>query len=306
MVARRKKIKRKTKRISFELGASKKQRRTYPRPSLKSILKVLALVCVFTVVGTLFYLVERYVKSAKPVKTGPLELVNVPEWVNEELEVKIFAAAGGKIFRLDEETAQLVGENLTSVAWLNKVKVRTTHNSVQAIPEFRKPLALVKRGLQKFYVDAELVVLDFVPISELPIVKINGLSVIAKLPTPGKVLQRDDLAAAVAILAWLDRMDKLVTPDKPLLYEIAQIDVSNFNGRQNKRAPHIVLYAKDDTEIIWGAEIGKWQQYLEATDEQKIAKLYGYYEEYGSLLGSVKYINLRDPQQTIPLPVDKY
>jgi hypothetical protein len=101
-------------------------------------------------------------------------------------------------------------------------------------------------------------------------------------------------------------MDRLVTPDKPLLYEIASVDVSNFKGRENSRFPHIVLYTKDNTEIIWGAEVGTWQQFLESTDEQKLAKLYEYYKKHGSLLGGVKYINLRDPQDNIPLPIDKY
>jgi len=101
-------------------------------------------------------------------------------------------------------------------------------------------------------------------------------------------------------------MDKLVTPDKPLLYEIDRIDVGNFNGRENTQHPHIVMYAKDNTQIIWGAEVGKWQRYLESTDEQKLAKLYGYYKEYGTLSGGAKYINLRDPQDNIPLPIDKY
>jgi hypothetical protein len=37
-----------------------------------------------------------------------------------------------------------------------------------------------------------------------------------------------------------------------------------------------------------------------------LAKLYSYYEEFGTLLGGAKYINLRDPQETIPRPTDKY
>ncbi|GAI37540.1 unnamed protein product, partial [marine sediment metagenome] len=108
-----------------------------------------------------------------------------------------------------------------------------------------------------------------------------------------------------AILACLDRRDKLLTQGRGLLYEIDRIDVSNFNGRENGRSPHIVLYAKD-TEIKWGAELGKWQQHMESTDVQKIAKLYHHYEEYGTLLSGVRYINLCDPQDDIPLPVDKY
>ena len=89
------------------------------------------------------------------------------------------------------------------------------------------------------------------------------------------------------------------------MQEIASIDVANFDGRKNKREPHIVLYTKDNTQIIWGAEIGDWQRHLESPDDDKLAKLYTYYQQYGTLSG-VKYINLRDPRQTIYLPVDKY
>jgi hypothetical protein len=299
-----KKTKDKAKRISFKLGTSKrKKQRTY-RPSLTGILKVLAIVCIFVAAGVSLYFAERYVKSAKPAETGPIELVNVPEWVSSELKTKIRAAAGGKTLRLDEEAAEVVAENLASVAWLDNIKIQTTHKQVLIEARWRKPLALVKSGSQSFYVDDELVVLDFVPIPNLPIVRIEGLS--ARVPSPGEVWQSDDLDAAVTILAKLDQMDKAVTPDKPLLYEIDRIDVSNFNGRKNGRFPHIVLYTKDNTEIIWGAEFGTWQRYLETTDEEKLAKLYAYYKEYGSLSGGVKYINLRDPQDNIPQPVDKY
>lgn len=299
-----KKTKDKTKRISFKLGTSKRKKQRTHRPSLTGILKVLAIICVFVAGGVSLYFVERYVKSAKPAETGPLELVNVPEWASSELKAKIRAAAGGKTFRLDEEAAEMVAENLASVAWLDNIKIQTTHKQVLIKARWRKPMAMVKSGSQNFYVDDEMVVLDFVPIPNLPIAKIEGLS--AKVPSPGEIWQSDDLDAAVTILAKLDQMDKSVTPGKPLLYEIDRIDVSNFAGRKNSRFPHIVLYTKDNTEVIWGAEFGTWQRYLETTDEEKLAKLYTYYKEYGSLSGGVKYINLRDPQDNIPQPVDKY
>ncbi len=307
-MARKKKTKRKTKRISLKLSTPKrkKQRKITYKSSLTGILKVSAVVCVFVIGGASFYFAERYVKSAKPAESGPLELVNAPEWVSGELKAKIRTAAGGKTFKLDEEVAQTVAENLASVAWLNEVKVQTTHERLLVKARWRKPMALVKLGLQSFYVDAELVVLDFVPMPNLPIVRIEGLSVTTRVPPPGKVWQSDELAAAVTILAKLDQMDKSVTPDKPLLYEIDRIDISNFNGRENSRFPHIVLYTKDNTEIIWGAEFGTWQRHLEAPDEEKLAKLYAYYKEYGSLSGGVKYINLRDPQDNISQPIDKY
>lgn len=283
------------------------------------ILKILTVACVLVsaaacilvgiVVG--FSSLERYVKKTSPVpdKTISLELADVPAWVNKQLKEKVLAAArgDGEDLRLDENAASSVQQNIKEkVVWLDKVTVQRTHDGFRIEGRWRRPVALVKSGLRQFYVDAEQVVLDFVQMPHLPIVKVIGLPLITKTPPLGEVWQRDDLAAAIAILEQFRRMDRLVTQDKPLLYEIDRVDVSNFNGRENSKLPHIFLYAKDNTQIIWGAEVGKWQRYLESTDEQKLAKLYGYYKEYGTLSGGAKYINLRDPQDNIPLPIDKY
>jgi len=310
-VARRRKTKSRAKKPSLKLGTSKRKNRNAIPYSQRLIggLKVLAIVCVFAGVGIGFVLLKKYVPPAGLEKSGFLELVNVPRWVNSQLEEKIYAAAraGGEDLKLDEDAAVSVQRNIeTLVAWVDEVKVQTTYDHIRIEARWRKPLALIKSGLRKFYVDTELVVLDFVPISNLPIVNVKGLSVITQVPKPGEPWQRDDLTAAVALLAQLEKMDELVTPDKPLLYEIDRIDVSNFNGRQDSRLSHIILYTKDNTEIIWGAEIGTWQRHLEATDEEKLAKLYGYYKEYGSLSGGVKYINLRDPQDSVSQPIDRY
>ena len=282
------------------------------------IFKVFAVACLSAAMGIGFILVvwfgftsmEIYVINNVPVweKVTTLKLIGVPTWVTGPLKTKIYAAAdpNGDLIP-NEESARLVQKNLSQgLAWLDEVRVQTTHDSINIEGRWRRPLALAKSSLHKFYVDSDLVVLDFVPLPNLPIVRVEGLPLIMKRPPLGSVFQRDDLAAAVAILARLERMDRLVTSDKPLLYEIATIDVSNFKGLENSRFPHIVLYTKDNTEIIWGAEVGTWQQYLESTDEQKLAKLYEYYKKHGSLLGGVKYINLRDPQDNIPLPIDKY
>ncbi len=283
------------------------------------ILKILAVACVFAsvvaciVVGIVvgFSFLERYAKETSPVseQTIRLELVDVPAWVTKELEEKVLAPAkdDGEDLILDENAAALVQKNIKKeVVWLNDVKVQKTHDRLRIEGRWRKPVGLIKSGKRKFYVDIEQVVLDFVQMPHLPIVEITGLLPTRKTPPLGKVREGDDLAAAITILDRLDRRDKIEASQKPLLSEIDRIDVSNFNGRENTQHPHIVLYAKDNTEIIWGAEVGFWQQHLESTDEQKLAKLYGYYKENGTLSGDAKYINLCDPQDDIPLPIDKY
>ncbi len=312
-MTRKKRKKSRTKRISFKPRSSrkKKKRKIAYRSSLTAILKVSAVVCVLAAVGIGFVFLGKYVKKTVPASQQTLtpKLVNPPTWVNERLKEKVYSAAGtgGEGLKRDEDTARSIQEKLSrELAWLDKVKVQVTNEQLLIEARWRKPLALIKWGLHKFYVDADRVVLDYLAMPDLPIVKITGLSIVPKLPPPGEVWQKDDLAAATAILARLDRRDKLLTQARGLLYEINRIDVSNFNGIENSRAPHIVLYAKDNTEIVWGAELTKWQQHLESTDEQKIAKLYGYYKEHGTLLDDVKYINLCDPRDDIPLPIDKY
>jgi len=313
MAVSRKRKKSKPKKISFKLSGFKKrkrQRASWFGPSLIIILKVLAVVCVLCgiVIGLMF--LEKYVKETIPARqgAGDLELADVPLWVSDQLKEKVYtiATADGSSLGLDDAALSVQRNIEELMPWLYEVKVRATHNILRVEALWRKPVALVKSGLIKFYVDAEQVVLDYMEMPDLPIVEIKGLPLITKIPPLGEVWQRDDLAAAIRILDRLDDMDKSLTPDKPLLREIDCIDVSNFNGRHNSRQAHIILYTKDNTSIIWGAEVEKWQQHLESTDEQKLAKLYVYYKENGTLSGAAKFINLRDPRDNIPLPIDKY
>jgi len=315
MTSRKKKTKRKAKRISFTAGILKRAQKygaDSNSASLTGMLKILAVIGVFVAVGAGLMFLDKYVKKAASASRPVLdiELVDPPAWFNQPLAEKIRAAvmAGRENVRVDENTARSVQASLESgLAWLHNVKVQAAANRILIQKaDYRKPIALIRLGLQRFYVDADLVVLDFVEMPNLPLVQVKGLSPITRVPSAGQVWQRDDLAEAVALLVRLNRMDELVTPDKPLLAEIDRIDVSNFRGREDKRFPHIVLYAKDNTEIIWGAEMGTWTQHFEAKDEEKLAKLYDYYKQRGSLLNGAKYINLRDPQSNISLPTDRY
>ena len=312
MAASRKKNK--PKKISFKFSGLTKRRKkrvSWFGPSLITILKVLVVVCILCGIVIGLVSLEKYVKETIPVQQGSGELVlaDVPLWVSDELKEKIYtiATAKGVNVALDDEAVSSMQRNIEEmIPWLDEVKVKAPHNILRVEARWRKPIALVKSGTIKFYVDAEQVVLDYMEMPDLPIVEIKGLPPVAKIPPLGEVWQRDDLAAAVMILNRLDQMDRTLTPDKPLLYEIDRIDVRNFNGRLNNRLAHIILYSNDDSQIIWGAEFGQWQRHLESTDEEKIAKLYGYYEDYGSLSGGARYINLRDPRDKIPLPIDKY
>jgi hypothetical protein len=274
-----------------------------------AIMKVVGVIAFLAASGAFLRYAEAYVKTISPAREGSLMLVGVPGWVKGDLRARVAEIAGGTRFPLTEETAAVVARNLAPMAWLDDVDVQVTHDSVLVKARWRKPVALiaVPEDRSRIYVDTDLVVLDYMPMPHLPIVELKGVS-LNWVPLPGQVFDQQDVAAGVALALLLHRMDMQVTPKNPLLEHIASIDARNFNGRKNGREPHIVLRSKDDTQILWGAELGEWTKHLEATDEQKLAKLYAYYRDYGSLSAGAKYIyiNLRDPQDKIPQPIDKY
>ena len=294
------------------LKRKRKKRTSWVGPSLRAVVKVLAVVCLLSgaALGLLF--LEEYVKDAAGMSHDAfyLELADVPAWVDAELknEIKEIANSGGVDLRSDDDAALAVRRNIEKhVSWLDDVTVRVKQDVLRVEGRWRKPVALIRTDLvQPCYVDSQLVVLDYVPLPELPIVEVVGLAETIDMPEPGRVWLCDDLAAATKILDRMNQMDKSFASERPLLFEIDRIDVRNFNGRRDEGEPHIVLYTKDDIQIIWGAEWGKWQQHLESTDQEKLAKLWGYYRQHGTLSVGVRYINLRDPQDKIPLPIDKY
>jgi hypothetical protein len=287
--------------ILFLLGG----RDVVPQNRRKTSLITLIVILVVAALLTALILAERYVTARKGQEVGPLVMENVPAWVTEALLNDIWAAAGARTFALDRDTTQRVAQTLDTVAWLDDVEVWMTDKEVRARARWRKPLARVDLKTSRFYVSADGTVLEPVSLSDLPIVTITGAPLVAT-PTPGQTLTVAELKAALALLALMEEMDLRAVPDRPLLTQIDHIDMTNYQGRRDSNKPHICLYAKDDTQIIWGAELGAWDKHMEARDEEKLAKLYAYYAEVGSLMGKARYIDLREPQGELPLPMDKY
>jgi hypothetical protein len=305
----RKRTKRKKKKpakqwFSFRAksAAKKKTRPTKAGPGRRVFLTVFGAGCILAAVAAGFVLLDRYVqKITSSGKVGPLELVGQPGWFNNELVQKVHDAAGGSEFSLDATTARTVAENLASIAWLYDVKVQTTGSSVQINAKYRRPVGLIRRPGTAYYIGRDAVVLQYLPIEDLTIVEIKGFSAREIAPV-GDRMGDDDIVAAVELLGVLERMDEISTPKAPLLREIASIDVSNLNGRKSRSRAHIVLNAKDGTQVNWGAAYGRSARYVEASETEKIAMLYEFYTQNGTIQGKVKYIELRNPQEAVPRP----
>jgi hypothetical protein len=264
--------------------------------------------CVAVVaLGIGLWVLESYLRTAWQVPMGPLVLEDVPAWVDQSppLCEKIKTVAGGEFFPLQEHVAEALVANLSALAWMADVQVRITPSDVRVRAYWRKPVAMLEMGAVKFYVDQDLVVLDYVDLPHLGIKRVTGVQW-PHVPSPGEVLDGNDLKEAIDILVLLECMDIRTAPARPLLAEIESIDVGNYQGRRNAKDPHVVLFARDRTQVFWGAEIGTWGKYLEAKDEEKLASLYSYYKVNGTLMGKVQYIELRPPQHEVPSPMDQY
>jgi hypothetical protein len=265
------------------------------------VLKVFAVSVVLAVIAASFYYLEQYVNASPKVLHAAAKLkFDKPVWAGDDLLEKIKSAASrDENFAIDDNLAASVARNLTSIAWLQNVQVRISGDTVAISANWRKPVALYQGAKQQVYIAADLTVLDYVPLPALPIVELIGVSG-GQQPEVGRAWTRADVVAAIDILNALDNMDQIA--QKPLLYQLASIDVANFNARKSASEPHIVLKAKDGTNIKWGAAIGASQRYVEATDQEKLAMLYDFYKLHGTLQNIVKYIELRYPQKSIPQP----
>lgn len=288
----------------------KTQARSSSEPSpwavrLKVAFTILAWACVGAGICVGFIYLHRYISATGPAaaKYGPIELDGVPEWLEQNWIDTITATAGGTSFLLNDQTAQMIAERLDTLSWMDQVRVQATPSLLRVEAVYRKPAARVKIGTGRWvYLDEQGVVLDPLPLDSIHLVEIRGLPA-DQVPPPGGTCHADQAAAAAKLLKILERMDQKCCPDKPLLREIEYIDVSNFARQQSASKPHIIFVAKDGTPIYWGAAYGKSAMYFEAEETEKLTTLYNFYTQNGyTLLGKVKYIDLRTPLSQRPRP----
>jgi len=274
--------------------AQAKAAREAAQARIRILAAVVAISAVLAGVGFGFFYLDKYVLSSSPVAKQQVALdPNMPEWVSGELASLIRLTAGDEKFDFDKQAASRAAKNLMEFEWLKNVKVTLTKDALKMTADYRKPIAMLKLGKKKYYLDKELTPLRHIPVPKLAIVEITGFS----LRNLSDVRLQEDIIAATDIIKLLAAMDEVSKLEKPLLFEIASVDVSNFYGRKysDQSKPNIILYAKDSTPILWGSEPGKTVGQIEATDQQKIASLYEIYEEKGTLLGRFKIIDLQNP-----------
>jgi hypothetical protein len=275
-----------------------------------AVLKVFAIAVVLVAIGFGFVVLERYVKTAPNVQHRVTKLkIDKPFWVSPELMdrikevIKSSSQSHGEDFLVDDKLTFSIAKSLTKVAWLYDLNIHIDGDSLVISAKWRKPIAVFQAGEHERYISSDFVVLEYIPVKGLPLIDLKGFQA-KKFPEIGEVWEREDVAAAVELIKVLEKMDQRMCPDNPLLFQVSAIDIGNFNCRQSSRMPQIILFAKDGTNINWGAPVGSAQRYIEAPENEKLAMLYDFYKVNGKLeLDGYKYIELRIPQKNVPSPV---
>lgn len=274
---------------------------------LKMMLSVMAVTIIAAGVAIGLFYLKRYTQAATEYDApqGTVTFSQPPTWLNQEWKDWIEDELGGSVFVLDEHTAEGIGTTLQETAWLKNIRVQTTPKNIMVFADHRRPVGLVKSGRQQYYVADDMTVMNFIPMPALNIVEIKGVS--SGVPAVGQSWLADDAKAAVEILDWLYKMDLHFLQDgnieKPLLSEIAAVDVSNYAPRRNSSSPNITLTVKDGVKINWGAAWGQATTYMEAAEKDKLARLYQLYTDHDNKLqGTAKTIELRWPSNRIPRP----
>ncbi|MHC5083715.1 MAG: hypothetical protein ACYTET_07225, partial [Planctomycetota bacterium] len=282
-------------------------------PVIPTTVAVLATIIFLTILfagGAIgFIYLDQFVQRTTQTETpyGSL-LITKPAWVEQPWIDKMVDVAGGSLLPLQKDTAETVTMKLETLSWLDNVVVQTTPKHVTVKADYRKPVGLIKPTRNRqYYLDVDAVVLDYIPVTTLPVIEIKGVAATGTIPDPGYAWAAEDAQAAVILLDLLATMDanfiKQDKMDKPLLDEIVSVDVSNFAARKSRSKPHIILNVNDGTIVNWGAACFEESRYLEANIKEKLADLYQHFMDHNnSLQGSAKYIELRHPEDGIPRP----
>ena len=244
---------------------------------------------------------ESYVKNVAANRDIKLELVFVgdkPGWATDQLLEKVNLSTGisSDDYLLDDALIKTAWKNLQENPWVASVNLVRKCYSGEIMVDYtlREPVAEIIRGNDIRYIDVNGVVLDYAPVQK-HMVKVEGSY--QAVPKPGLVIKQEDVCAALDILSKIKLVDESMDDADTIWPEISYIDVSNYNGRENPNVSHINLYTHKNTQIRWGAAVGREKAYWEADTPTKLARLYRDYRDYGTLDISSSGIELRDHQQ---------
>jgi hypothetical protein len=277
---------------------------------------VAALGC--TAFGMGYGKLKRHVQDryATPKVPPDVVLVNRPAWMNEFLAERITAVArpGRRADAFDQTLLVDVHDQLLSdpdvAAWIEHIKsVRRVYGQgpgdrIEVDAVYRSPIALVRHDEDFWLVDSRGVMLPESFLAEqvpqvvvgqdgkLVIRVIDGVA--GKPGDPGSLWKGDDLQAALELLRMIH--------GRSFAQDVVKIDVSNFGGRRDAQAAHIVLVTRYNTQIRWGRPISTADPFVEVSAARKLEYLERIMAEFGQVDARRPWIDIRFDKVTYPKP----
>jgi len=244
----------------------------------------------FAVIAYGLHELEPYARRANTADTV-IEWVRAPEWLNDEnwqhvlpeLEARINLHPDTDPY--DDRVCPYVAERLVGSSWIEAVR-RVTKQSdgrVKVYADFRKPFAMIEQNGIACLVDREGVRLPqqwaSSGLNRSGWLAIRGVAV--RAPNLGRRWPGDDVAAGLKLARFLYRAE--AAGRTPFRDEIRAIDVSNFDGRRNRRAGRLQLVTINPQSYIhWGLPPGE-EYDIEIVAEMKLARLCGLHAAAGCL-----------------------
>lgn len=243
----------------------------------------LGTVALLTLGGVGYHYCWNAVKADLLPQAPPqLVLEGFPQWLGPQGELLVRNAVGAvpATSPLDPDALLAVRSRLEAEPWVRRVdqvrrKTVEGVDTIEAICEYRAPVALVESGGFFWMVDAEGVLLPrklgvdqlrrhtLDPEGNVRLRRIENVT--TKPPHPGEPWLGEDLQAAL-------RMEALVRSE-PWATEVSAIDVANFEGRRDPVGPHVTLRTKQGSALGWGRAPGDEDPLLEIATEAKAARL---------------------------------
>lgn len=243
-----------------------------------------------------FRFLEKYVQAITKQRNVQLtvELADHPSWASEELVEQICLSSGVRSddFLLDNTLAGKWTRNLRQNPWVKQIRqVRLRFDGRVVIDcQLREPIAAIEQDGEVCYIDMEGVVLPQLPVNT-HLITLRGCR--ETLPAPGNSITSPSLIAGLEVLTLIRQVDSQLPRQERLWTELARLDVSNYEGQISRALPHINLYTRNNTEIRWGAAVGRERPYYEAQAQYKLANLYRAFNQFGTL-DEYNFVELRD------------
>jgi len=238
-------------------------------------------------------------------------LKNRPIWMSDFLADTIATSVRPDVARspLDHKLLVEAVDALQSNPWIKTVnQVRRAYDrapgdTIEVDCEYRAPVALVKHdGLFTFVDEAGTILPDRFTADQLSRLiygsqgktEIRIIDGVKQRPTSaGQHWPGDDLTAGLELVRLLAH--------QPFADEILKVDVSNYHGRQDPAAAHIVLVTKYLTEIRWGRNPSATDKFVEAAPEVKLAHMAEIFRQFKQIDAHQPWLDLRFDHVIYPM-----